>query len=135
MQDAPWTGPGSGAPATRAAQITGFTIPDVIVDLRYSTENNFTNQKIYDFTDVWLRYGTIKKLMLVQEELKQYGCVLKIWDGFRPTSAQFKLWEYCGSITGVATSPITNDFFFRTSECSGYGVGIIASADGDGVTS
>ena len=68
-------------------------IPDVIVDLRYSTENNFIKQKIYDFTDVWLRYGTVKKLMLVQEELKQHGCVLKIWDGFRPTSAQFKLWD------------------------------------------
>lgn len=68
-------------------------IPDVIIDLRYSTENNFTNQQIYDFSDAWLRYGTVKKLMLVQEELKQNGYGLKIWDGFRPPSAQFKLWD------------------------------------------
>lgn len=68
-------------------------IPDIFVDLRYSTEFNFTNQKIYDFTDVWLRYGTVKKLVLVQEELKQSGLYLKIWDGFRPPSAQFKLWH------------------------------------------
>jgi len=77
-------------------------IPDVVVDLRYATENNFTNQKIYDFTDAWLRYGTVKKLVAVQEELKQNGLYLKIWDGFRPTSAQFKLWDICPDSTYVA---------------------------------
>lgn len=77
-------------------------IPDIVVDLRYSTENNFTNQKIYDFTDVWLRYGTVKKLILVQEELKQSGLYLKIWDGFRPPSAQFKLWDVCPDPTYVS---------------------------------
>lgn len=70
-------------------------IPDIVIDLRYATENNFTGQQIYEFSDVWLRYGTVKKLMLVQEELKQNGYGLKLWDGFRPPSAQFKLWEIC----------------------------------------
>lgn len=68
-------------------------IPDIVVDLRYATENNFTGQKIYDFTDAWLRYGTVKKLMAVQEALQQQGLSLKIWDAFRPPAAQFKLWE------------------------------------------
>lgn len=77
-------------------------IPDIFVDLRYSTEFNFTNQKIYDFTDVWLRYGTVKKLALIQEELKQNGLYLKIWDGFRPPSAQFKLWDVCPDPTYVS---------------------------------
>lgn len=77
-------------------------IPDIIIDLRYSTENNFTSQQIYDFSDVWLRYGTVKKLMLVQEELKQNGYGLKIWDGFRPPSAQFKLWDICPDPTYVS---------------------------------
>lgn len=77
-------------------------IPDLFVDLRYSTENNFTNQKIYGFTDLWLRYGTVKKLMLVQEELKQSNLYLKIWDGFRPPSAQFKLWDVCPDPTYVS---------------------------------
>lgn len=53
-------------------------IPDIVVDLHYATENNFTGQRIYDFTEAWLRYGTVKKLMLVQEELKQSGLYLKI---------------------------------------------------------
>ena len=77
-------------------------IPDILIDLRYSTKNNFTNQKIYDFTDAWLRYGTVKKLILVQEELKQKGLYLKIWDGFRPPSAQFKLWDVCPDPTYVS---------------------------------
>lgn len=77
-------------------------IPDVVVELRYATENNFTNQQIYDFTDAWLRYGTVRKLMLVQEELRQYGYRLKIWDGFRPPAAQFKLWEVCPNPTYVS---------------------------------
>ena len=77
-------------------------IPDIFIDLRYSTEFNFTNRKIYDFSDVWLRYGTVKKLALVQEELKQSGRYLKIWDGFRPPSAQFKLWDICPDPTYVS---------------------------------
>ena len=68
-------------------------IPDIQVELRYATTNNFTGQKIYDFSDAYLRYGTVKKLMQVQEELKQEGLYLKIWDAFRPTAAQFQLWE------------------------------------------
>ncbi|MBQ8400190.1 MAG: SH3 domain-containing protein [Clostridia bacterium] len=77
-------------------------IPDIFVDLRYSTEFNFTNEKIYDFTDVWLRYGTVKKLISVQADLKQSGLSLKIWDGFRPPSAQFKLWAICPDSTYVS---------------------------------
>lgn len=68
-------------------------IPDIQVELRYATENNFTGQQIYPFTQAYLRYGTVKKLMTVQEELRQQGLSLKIWDGFRPPSAQFTLWE------------------------------------------
>lgn len=77
-------------------------IPDIIVELPYSTDNNFTRQKIYNFSDAWLRYGTVKKLMKVQEKLKQSNLYLKIWDGFRPPSAQFKLWEICPDPTYVS---------------------------------
>lgn len=68
-------------------------IPDIYVELRYATENNFTGVKIYDFTEVYLRYGTVKKLAQVQKELKQQGYSLKIWDAYRPFEAQQKLWE------------------------------------------
>lgn len=68
-------------------------IPDIYVELRYATENNFTGVKIYDFTEAYLRYGTVKKLAQVQKELKLQGYSLKIWDAYRPFEAQQKLWE------------------------------------------
>lgn len=68
-------------------------IPDIYVELRYATENNFTGVKIYDFTEAYLRYGTVKKLAQVHKELKQQGYSLKIWDAYRPFEAQQKLWE------------------------------------------
>ena len=68
-------------------------IPDIYVDLMYATDNNFTGVRIYDFTDAYLRYGTVKKLANVQKELKEQGYSLKIWDAYRPFEAQQKLWE------------------------------------------
>ena len=77
-------------------------IPDIYVDLKYATEDNFTGQVIYDFTEARLRYGTVKKLAEVQAELREMGLSLKIWDAYRPTSAQFKLWEICPDSRYVA---------------------------------
>lgn len=68
-------------------------IPDIYIELRYATENNFTGNKIYDFDQAYLRYGTVKKLLEVQKNLKANGYSLKIWDAYRPFSAQIKLWE------------------------------------------
>lgn len=77
-------------------------LPDIFVELKYATTDNFTGQKIYDFSDAYLRFGTVKRLMKVQEQLKQGGFSLKIWDAFRPVSAQFTLWNICPNATYVA---------------------------------
>ena len=61
--------------------------------LAYASTDNLTKTVIYDFYDVYLRYGTVKKLMQVSEELQQQGYYLMIWDGFRPVAAQKTLWE------------------------------------------
>lgn len=71
-------------------------IPDIIVEVKYSTENNFTGTVVYDFSDAYLRYGTVLKLMKVQDELRQQGMLLKIWDSFRTLEAQKVLWEKSG---------------------------------------
>lgn len=77
-------------------------IPSARQELPYATDQNFTAQRIYDFTDAWLRYGTVKKLMAVSADLAQLGLYLKIWDGFRPVSAQRRLWEVCPNSAYVA---------------------------------
>ena len=77
-------------------------IPDILIDLKYAGTDNFTGQVVYDFSTAYLRYGTVRKLAAVQEDLRQLGLGLKIWDGFRPVSAQYKLWEICPDTRYVA---------------------------------
>ena len=71
-------------------------------ELMYATDRNFTGQVIYGFSDAYLRYGTVKKLAAVSADLAELGLSLKIWDSYRPVSAQFKLWEVCPNPAFVA---------------------------------
>ncbi len=68
-------------------------LPEVRVALAYATRENFTGTQIYDFTDAYLRYGTVKKLAAANAELAEMGLGLLIWDAFRPMSAQERLWD------------------------------------------
>ncbi len=68
-------------------------LPNVLVDLRYAGEDNFTGKQLYDFSEPFLRYGTVKKLMAVCQELEEQGLRLKLWDAFRPAAVQFRMWE------------------------------------------
>ena len=77
-------------------------ISNIRVDLKYAGENNFTGQTIYDFTEAYLRYGTVQKLAAAQEILDAEGYSLLIWDAFRPPEAQFRLWEVCPDPVYVA---------------------------------
>ncbi len=76
-------------------------IPDIVVELRYAGKNNFMGEAIYDFTDAYLRYGTVRKLMQVQSALKELGYGLKLWDAFRPAGAQHILWSCCQNETYI----------------------------------
>lgn len=77
-------------------------LPDIQVDLKYAGSDNFTGQVIYDFTEAYLRYGTMEKLSAAQEALAAQGYSLLIWDAFRPAEAQFRLWEVCPDPVYVA---------------------------------
>ena len=75
-------------------RITDY-IQNLEVALAYATTENFTQQTIYDFTDAYLRYGTLQKLIKVCEELEERNLTLRIWDAYRPISGQARLWEAC----------------------------------------
>ena len=92
-------------------------IPEVRVELAYASEDNFTGQTIYEFSEAYLRYGTVKKLKLASEELAQQGLGLLIWDGFRPLAAQQKLWDICPDPAFVS-NPVTGN----RSHCRGNAV-------------
>lgn len=104
-------------------------IPDIIIDLRYSTPNNFTGQRIYDFSEAYLRYSTVKKLIPVCDELRDDGFILKVWDAFRPYSAQCALWSICPDPAYVS-NPETGSL----SHCRGGAVDVtIVRRDGSEV--
>lgn len=68
-------------------------IPDVVLDLRYATTNNFMEKKVYPCAECLLRYEAVKALKKAQEDFKTKGYKIKIFDGYRPLSVQWKLWN------------------------------------------
>lgn len=101
-------------------------IPDIFVDLKYASSDNIAGKVIYDFDGVYLRYGTVVKLMQVQEELRKMGLSLMIWDAFRPVEAQKVLWEaYPNEIF------VTNPENGNSANSCGYAVDLtVVDADG-----
>ncbi|PFH82264.1 M15 family metallopeptidase [Bacillus sp. AFS088145] len=65
----------------------------IIVDLKYNTNNNFTGKRIYNFSQAILRTSTAKKLAKANAILKEQGYTIKVWDAYRPLSAQQTLWN------------------------------------------
>lgn len=69
-------------------------IPGIKKDVRYATTNNFTKQKLYTRTDIYLRLPAAKALRAVQEALRKKGYGLLIYDAYRPyhvTETMFKI--------------------------------------------
>ena len=97
-------------------QVTAY-LPSVREELAYASEYNFTGQKIYDFYNAYLRYGTVKKLAGVCGELEGQGLGILIWDGFRPVSAQAALWDICPD-TRYVSHPVTGS----RSHCRGSAI-------------
>lgn len=64
-------------------------IPDLDVELRYFTTNNFVGDTIdgYNANRLILTKGTAEKLKLVQDELQSQNLCLKVYDGYRPQPA------------------------------------------------
>jgi D-alanyl-D-alanine dipeptidase len=87
-------------------------IPDIVLDLKYNTVDNFLSQKLYTTDECYLARAMTERLMLVQDSLRRItsfngvdypqGLGLKIWDGYRPRSVQFLMWEILPDPTFVA---------------------------------
>lgn len=67
--------------------------PNIVLDLRYATTNNFMEMQIYDCPKCYLRLATAKALLIAQKELEEQNLGFKMFDCYRPKSAQYKLWK------------------------------------------
>ena len=67
---------------------------DVSIDLRYASENNFTGEKVFFSNTCFLHKVAYEHLCKAVEISKKLGFKLKIFDAYRPTYVQKKLWEF-----------------------------------------
>lgn len=69
-------------------------IPNIVLDIRYATKNNFTGQILYKEAEAYLRLPAAIALKKVQTELNEMGLGIKIYDAYRPYSITELMWEY-----------------------------------------
>ena len=67
-------------------------IPNIELEIKYATSDNFTGQKVYDSDRCYLLDLVVSELVKVQQDLKKMNLGLKIFDGFRPFYVQEKFW-------------------------------------------
>lgn len=80
-------------------------VPDIVVDLRYTTAQNVTGQPLYPRRmPCLLLRPTVERLKLAQARLRAQGYGLKIWDAWRPVEAHERLHAHGGK-TGMFLNP------------------------------
>lgn len=67
-------------------------IPDIALDIRYATPNNFTGKTVYPVARCFLIKDAALALAKVQADLRTQGFGLKVFDGYRPLSVQRAFW-------------------------------------------
>ncbi len=80
-----------------------YFVPGIILDIRYATTNNFTNQQVYKKAKAYARWPVAQSLKFVQEELLKRNLALKIFDAYRPYSATVLFYEIYKDTTYVAS--------------------------------
>ncbi len=89
-----------GAETTAADAFAAATLVDIAtvepgiqLDIRYATADNFTGKVIYPRARCLLRRAVAERLAAVHRALRRDGLGLRVWDCYRPFSAQKLLWE------------------------------------------
>lgn len=67
--------------------------PDIIIELKYATTDNFLQQKLYTDTTCYLLRVVAERLDQAQKLLTRDGLGLKVYDGYRPLAVQEKMWQ------------------------------------------
>lgn len=66
--------------------------PNIRLDIRYATTNNFLKKKLYPVARCILRLSVAQRLSRVQENLQKIGLGLKVYDCYRPLSVSKQMW-------------------------------------------
>ena len=66
---------------------------DFAFEMRYATDNNFLEKKVYDCSNCLMRYEVAKAIIMANDSLNKLGYKVKFFDCFRPVEVQRKMWE------------------------------------------
>ena len=78
---------------------------DFIIDLIYSSSDNFTGSIVYEFKECYIDINTAKRLIEAKNAAAKDGYRMKIWDAYRPVSAQHRFWDLLPDNNYVAYPP------------------------------
>lgn len=68
---------------------------DVELDIAYATPRNFTGRPVYARAACYLHADAARKLEKLIVLARPLGLRLRLFDGFRPSEAQWALWSVC----------------------------------------
>lgn len=66
--------------------------PEIQLDMRYATPDNFLRRAVYPRPVCLLRPAVAERLVRVQRRVEAQGFGLRLWDCYRPLSVQKQMW-------------------------------------------
>lgn len=108
---------------------------DFIIDLKYATDDNFTGNKVYNSGECYMDKHTAEILIKARDIFKKDGYRVKIWDAYRPISAQERFWELMPNDDFVGRPPDMSKITkFRPTHLNGLCVDItLTDMDGNDI--
>lgn len=68
-------------------------VPDVVLDLKYATKDNFLKKKLYKKGYAFVRLPVAQALAKAQAEFAEHGVGIKVFDAYRPYAVTRKMFE------------------------------------------
>ncbi|WP_461532714.1 M15 family metallopeptidase [Sinomicrobium sp.] len=75
---------------------------DFVFDMKYATEDNFLESKVYDCAECYVRAVTARAVIEANKELMKQGYRIKFFDCYRPLDVQKKMWKIVSNPQYVA---------------------------------
>lgn len=79
------------------------TIPEIVLNIKYATKDNFTGQSIYNEAKAFARRPVADALLNAQMEFLKLGYSIQIYDAYRPYRATVRFYEIIKDTRYVAS--------------------------------
>lgn len=76
--------------------------PEILIDMKYATNDNFLKSKVYDCAECYLREKTARALAKANADFMKKGYRIKVFDCYRPLDVQRKMWAIVSNPIYVA---------------------------------